>query len=101
MHREASRPEEESRVVIMPNLEVLMKLERSWIFSSVLGSSMFLALYLHHSSSAVGLGDVVGEGELTGQRAWSRCLCWSTTWFWRGVGCNVVGEKVGGVLWCI
>jgi hypothetical protein len=46
MHLDASRPVEESLVVIMPNLEVLMKLDRSWIFSSVLGSSRFFSLYL-------------------------------------------------------
>jgi hypothetical protein len=46
MHLDANRPVEESLVVIMPNLELLMKLERSWIFSSVLGSSRFFSLYL-------------------------------------------------------
>ena len=55
MHLEASNPVLESRVVIMPNLEDLMKLERSWIFSSVPGSSRFFSLYLRYRQHGVGV----------------------------------------------
>jgi hypothetical protein len=46
MHLEANNPVEESWVVIIPNLEDLMKLARSSIFVLVPGSSMFFSLYL-------------------------------------------------------
>jgi hypothetical protein len=46
MHLETRRPESAIRVVIMPNLEDLMKALRASTFSCKPGSSLFFALYL-------------------------------------------------------
>lgn len=53
MHLETSMSDEGALVVIMPNLELLMKSERSWIFSAVPGSSLFFSLYLGCASAII------------------------------------------------
>lgn len=53
MQRDTSKCESFVRVVIMPNLLREMKSVRSLIFSSVPGSSRFLALYLSMRVSVV------------------------------------------------
>lgn len=53
MQRDTSRCESFVRVVIMPNLLREMKSVRSLIFSSVPGSSLFLAVYLPTAVSDV------------------------------------------------
>ena len=50
MQRETRRPDSGMRVVIMPNLEVLMKVDRSLILVAVSGSSRFFSLYLENMS---------------------------------------------------
>lgn len=45
MHLDTNAPEDPSRVVIMPNLESLMKAERSSTFSLMEVSSLLAALY--------------------------------------------------------
>ena len=46
------------RVVIMPNLELFMKVDRSWILVAVSGLSRFFSLYLEtlsaHHTEAMG-----------------------------------------------
>lgn len=55
MQREVSRPLLPMRVVIMPNLQEVMKLVRSSTFSLSSGSFLLVALYLHLVSYCPGL----------------------------------------------